>query len=727
MAYLDDYWNAYESERVRMDKRRNCSTGYSCGSTCIPVKKECLKESGSAIGKERLNKIRALASGNASEGRGVMRLRQGEAQGLAADIQARRAKQAAELQAQRAAKRPRVTSETSQPVQGGMTREQLRRSKGLDLAQGEQKGLGLGIFGEGTTPLFAGAFVPGAGEQPKPKPDEVYQPRYQPQAPKKLEPKYLGPPPEVGAPPLGGRTMKLGDDQTLSDLAFQARMTDVPRGNAYAATWAVDESQRGDLKIAQYGAAQIARERGKPTILFQKGGLAGDWVIEELDGVDLRKYGVDGNADAYMFVANPVTGAIDRYGGVANAGGRKPPAWLTVGQGQQDPKPDTPIARQPRTKKSEEPEAPESRLQALGMFRRNEVKARWEFKRGPNDPWLHSESKETALSEARAGYARLRPYQRKTKEERLAELDQELGGKSTPELQQMLKARRAQAEGLEKKAEREEAAFENVRLSQYIAQRMRAEGQRLPTGTTQTGTQGNPPKPPQGPSDPGTAGTFARPDDLGSFERIVSAFSMATHHPEKQAQRAIDAYVSKMNSDYAFVAEDAKSPRQQQVLQEEMAAYKEAYKGRYQKWLGIINRQASAFVVGPARFPVERQRRLRDQEEKVLKEMEAWSRRALKKIQTKVLDADLVKPASTQPRKNIVDNDIATVERDEEENRIRIRFKDGKPPDVVRDRLKRSGWRWSPKNSAWQRMNTTATERSAMAILEVAKDERQRI
>lgn len=95
------YWAAYRAELARLDARRNCTTGYSCGSTCIPVKKECLKESGSSIGKERLRKIQALAGGAAPEGKGINRLRQGEAESVAADIQQRRSARAQELRDQR--------------------------------------------------------------------------------------------------------------------------------------------------------------------------------------------------------------------------------------------------------------------------------------------------------------------------------------------------------------------------------------------------------------------------------------------------------------------------------------------------------------------------------------------------------------------------------------------------------------------------------------------------
>lgn len=57
-----------------------------------------------------------------------------------------------------------------------------------------------------------------------------------------------------------------------------------------------------------------------------------------------------------------------------------------------------------------------------------------------------------------------------------------------------------------------------------------------------------------------------------------------------------------------------------------------------------------------------------------------------------------------------------SVERDHDDDRVRIFF-DGKPDAEVRQSLKSSGWRWSPRNSAWQRKNTANSVASAKSIL----------
>lgn len=56
------------------------------------------------------------------------------------------------------------------------------------------------------------------------------------------------------------------------------------------------------------------------------------------------------------------------------------------------------------------------------------------------------------------------------------------------------------------------------------------------------------------------------------------------------------------------------------------------------------------------------------------------------------------------------------VEIDEAENRLRI-YHDEKPAQEVLDKLKLNGFRWSPRNGAWQRQITPAAMRAARRIV----------
>jgi hypothetical protein len=96
-----------DSLQERIDAlKRQCRTGYSCGSTCISLRKECRTSPGSAIGKERLKRLMALAAGGASSQRGIAPVKAEEAGKMAQAITAGRAQRAAELRGARAQQKP---------------------------------------------------------------------------------------------------------------------------------------------------------------------------------------------------------------------------------------------------------------------------------------------------------------------------------------------------------------------------------------------------------------------------------------------------------------------------------------------------------------------------------------------------------------------------------------------------------------------------------------------
>lgn len=64
--------------------------------------------------------------------------------------------------------------------------------------------------------------------------------------------------------------------------------------------------------------------------------------------------------------------------------------------------------------------------------------------------------------------------------------------------------------------------------------------------------------------------------------------------------------------------------------------------------------------------------------------------------------------------------DGGVVVRNTDINRLQIKF-DSIPDAATRQKLKSSGWRWSPKEGAWQRQLTDNAERSANSILGITK------
>jgi hypothetical protein len=101
-----------DSLQERIDAlRKQCSTGYGCGSACISLRKECRTTPRSAIGKERMKRLLALAQGEIKP-KGIGVPKAAEAATMAADLQGRRTGQAQELRFQRqAARRAKAAQE----------------------------------------------------------------------------------------------------------------------------------------------------------------------------------------------------------------------------------------------------------------------------------------------------------------------------------------------------------------------------------------------------------------------------------------------------------------------------------------------------------------------------------------------------------------------------------------------------------------------------------------
>lgn len=104
MAVSTDINARFAALGARIDAaRKRCNTGYSCGSTCISLQKECRSKPTSAISRERIQRLQQLARGEvAPKGLGVPG--QTAAAAMAASLQSQRSQRAVELQAGRQAR-----------------------------------------------------------------------------------------------------------------------------------------------------------------------------------------------------------------------------------------------------------------------------------------------------------------------------------------------------------------------------------------------------------------------------------------------------------------------------------------------------------------------------------------------------------------------------------------------------------------------------------------------
>lgn len=87
----------------------------------------------------------------------------------------------------------------------------------------------------------------------------------------------------------------------------------------------------------------------------------------------------------------------------------------------------------------------------------------------------------------------------------------------------------------------------------------------------------------------------------------------------------------------------------------------------------------------------------------------------IKRVQARIAELDKLQQAQAEPDP-ATDYDGFQLIRNAAENRLQIIFDEIPDPDM-REKLKSNGFRWSPRNQAWQRQLTDNAERAAKSIL----------
>lgn len=87
----------------------------------------------------------------------------------------------------------------------------------------------------------------------------------------------------------------------------------------------------------------------------------------------------------------------------------------------------------------------------------------------------------------------------------------------------------------------------------------------------------------------------------------------------------------------------------------------------------------------------------------------------IKRVQARIVELDKLQQAQAEPDP-ATDYDGFQLIRNAAENRLQIIFDEIPDPDM-REKLKSNGFRWSPRNKAWQRQLTENAERAARSIL----------
>lgn len=135
------------------------------------------------------------------------------------------------------------------------------------------------------------------------------------------------------------------------------------------------------------------------------------------------------------------------------------------------------------------------------------------------------------------------------------------------------------------------------------------------------------PKPP--PERPALPESFA--EDIPR-EVAVRAYERISHSPEQRARESIDSYTRHLEKFRERLADEAKTPEAALEAERLFAEYRQGYRDRTLKLLEMQSKIASPGIVGPARFPAARMRKLETALIKESKAVEGWVKREQRKI-----------------------------------------------------------------------------------------------
>lgn len=205
------------------------------------------------------------------------------------------------------------------------------------------------------------------------------------------------------------------------------------------------------------------------------------------------------------------------------------------------------------------------------------------------------------------------------------------------------------------------------------------------------------------------------PEDLNR-QFGINAHRGMSFSPEKRADDDIAEYVREV-TDFADMCErTAETPEQIAQAVEEVERFRLGYvKHRNAMW-SAYSRCMSPMITGPARFPVDRNRKRMDSYDRRCGEFSTWydnarkaARRNIEKVGEPEREVD-----GREPVTEMVDG--VRIIQNFAIDRLQIVF-DGKPDEKTRSCLKSSGWHWSPREGAWQRKLTANAMYSARAML----------
>lgn len=192
-----------------------------------------------------------------------------------------------------------------------------------------------------------------------------------------------------------------------------------------------------------------------------------------------------------------------------------------------------------------------------------------------------------------------------------------------------------------------------------------------------------------------------------SFEQARRAALQTSFDPEGWAKSTITSYCHSVCKIYQLVLKECTTPEEVEHARRELTSFRKYYSIKYSIWLNAHAQCSSVLITGSAKFNSGKTARANERERKKFEEAQLFKGRVLAKILSDIRKRR--QPAPDRCKESLVKTLIIghgiEVINNVEMQRIQVSFED-KPSEEVRTALKDLGFKWSPKQSVWQRKNT---------------------
>lgn len=202
-------------------------------------------------------------------------------------------------------------------------------------------------------------------------------------------------------------------------------------------------------------------------------------------------------------------------------------------------------------------------------------------------------------------------------------------------------------------------------------------------------------------------------------ENGINAYRWNSWTPEKRADNDIAGYVRDVLAFAEMLEPYATTPEKVAEAIAQVERFREKYiDWEYTLWAAKA-RTASPMITGPAKFPVERNRKALDAEMKKINAYLAWRQKADRAAIKAVEQVGYVAPPKREGApsgRQVRDFPGFQVVEDYDIDRVQIVFPD-KPSEEERAMLKGEAFKWAPSQGAWQRQLTANGLAAALRVV----------